>query len=237
MRLLLVDPPGLEGPIPLEPEDLRRLRKVLRLEDGATLEVVDPGHARQGTAVLRGRQLEVASWAPLGPDPHPDLVVVTAALKGERLEWAAQRAFEAGLRGLRLVRTARAQLDPPPRLLRRLEAVARAACEQSGRRHLPALGAHGDLAAALDQAAHEGRELLLLHPGGEPFPPRLAGPAALVIGPEGGLTEAEVEQAAGRGARVLGLGGHVLRAETALVVGVTLALDRLGWLGAAPAPA
>jgi len=53
----------------------------------------------------------------------------------------------------------------------------------------------------------------------------------LVVGPEGGFTEREVDQARRAGAAVASLGRGILRTETAALVGATLALARYGRLG------
>jgi 16S rRNA U1498 N3-methylase RsmE len=59
----------------------------------------------------------------------------------------------------------------------------------------------------------------------------------LLIGPEGGLTDAELEVAAERGFRAVSLGGYPLRAETAVIVLVGMVRDRLGGVaGEADAP-
>jgi 16S rRNA (uracil1498-N3)-methyltransferase len=54
---------------------------------------------------------------------------------------------------------------------------------------------------------------------------------AILIGPEGGLTNDEVEHARARGARTVTLGPRILRAETAGIVASTLVLSGLGELG------
>ena len=74
---------------------------------------------------------------------------------------------------------------------------------------------------------------LVFHPGGAPLPDLPAadeGPpgAAAVVGPEGGLTEAEVAACAAAGAVRAGLGPRVLRAETAAIVAVALLQARFG---------
>lgn len=228
--LLPVDDPDRE--LPLAPEISRRLRKVLRLSLGARVEVVDSrGRGRGEAELTHPDRLEILSWRPLGTDPHPDLRLYLPALKGDRLEWAAQRCFELGLRGLGLFRSQRAQLEPPPRLLKRLDAVAVAACEQSGRAHIPAIENSGALGDLLRACGEEGRRLVVLHPGAGSWPPPEVSSLALLVGPEGGFDGDEVARLEQAGASLVGLGGHVLRAETAAVAGTTLALARLGWLG------
>ena len=68
--------------------------------------------------------------------------------------------------------------------------------------------------------------LWVAHPGGPRWGHAAvpAGPVTFVIGPEGGLTAGEVEQLVARGARLVGLGGTILRVETAALALATLAL-------------
>lgn len=227
MRHLILEVPEGAVEVALDREAVRRLRKVLRLRDGAEVAVLDAVAQRLGRGTLRaGNRLVLDSWEPIGPDPHPPLRLFLPPLKSDLTERAARSLFELGLRELVLAPTTRSQLAPPPRLLRRALAAARAASEQSGRLHLPTLRA-GELSEAWTQVG----TTLVLHPStSERFPATLEGPATLVLGPEGGLTDEEVAVALTAGARLVGLGGHVLRAETAALAATTLALKAYGWL-------
>jgi len=66
----------------------------------------------------------------------------------------------------------------------------------------------------------------------EPYPP---GAVSLFIGPEGGFTPEEAALAAGLGAKVVSLGSRILRAETAAIVSITIAMETLGELGSGTA--
>ena len=94
------------------------------------------------------------------------------------------------------------------------------------------------LEAFLDAARERGERIALLWEV-ERDGPRLGdwvqeqqgAPLALVVGPEGGITEAEASLARERGAAIVGLGPRVLRTETAGVLAVAIALHRMGELG------
>jgi 16S rRNA (uracil1498-N3)-methyltransferase len=139
--------------------------------------------------------------------------------KGERMDFALQKAVELGVDRLTPLFTGRSvvRLDPD-RLAKRhahWEGVMIAACEQSGRRRLPALG----------QAARLEDWLALGHPGGilldhrsaTPLPalPAPMGDLTLLVGPEGGLSEIERAAARAVGFTEIRLGPRILRAETA----------------------
>jgi 16S rRNA (uracil1498-N3)-methyltransferase len=94
--------------------------------------------------------------------------------------------------------------------------VARAACCQSGRNTVPAVDFCPSFAAALQAVPADQTRLLLLPTAACAIPVALPGRrAALVIGPEGGLDEAEVRQAELSGFTAAQLGPRILRAETA----------------------
>jgi 16S rRNA (uracil1498-N3)-methyltransferase len=75
---------------------------------------------------------------------------------------------------------------------------------------------------------------VLWEKAGEPLSavlPTEVGQVRLVVGPEGGLSDAEAEAAERAGGRLASLGESVLRTETAVVVGAALVLARYGRLG------
>jgi 16S rRNA (uracil1498-N3)-methyltransferase len=105
--------------------------------------------------------------------------------------------------------------------------VAISACEQCGRSVLPLV--HSPVLLA-DWLTHTSADLkLVLHPVAEPLTSH-ASPASLafLIGPEGGLSDAEVEQAKTAGFHAARLGPRVLRTETAPVVALAVAQQLWG---------
>lgn len=236
MKLLLVHPER-ERPsrLVLGREELHRLRAVKRLRPGDRLELLDAERGLAASAVIgKDDSVEAGEWRPVGPDPHPPLVLAMACIQAEKLEWAAQRAFELGLAEFWPFESERVQGARGPRQAERLALLARAACEQSGRRHLPRVREPAAFEAVLEACRREGRRVAVLDPTAEADPGALVEPgvpAALLVGPEGGFSPPELELAAAHGAVGVGLAGHVLRAETAAVAVTTLALARWGWLG------
>jgi 16S rRNA (uracil1498-N3)-methyltransferase len=96
--------------------------------------------------------------------------------------------------------------------------VALAACEQSGRDCVPEVTPLLDLPQCLALPVEPGELRLVLAPGTSlrlrELPPP-TGPVTLLIGPEGGLDEGEMQAAATAGFTPVGLGPRVLRTETA----------------------
>jgi 16S rRNA (uracil1498-N3)-methyltransferase len=155
----------------------------------------------------------------------PDLWLLFAPVKRGRIDWLVEKATELGVARLLPVVTRRTIVE---RLnLERLRAHAVEAAEQCERTALPALDEPKKLDAVL-KAWPDDRTLFFAdEAGGEPFRPA-PGPAAILVGPEGGFTDEE--RAAIRAvaqARPVSLGPRILRADTAALAAIAL------WMGAA----
>lgn len=167
--------------------------------------------------------------------PAPSVTVVQALPKSERSELAIELATEAGADGFvawqadRCV--ARWDGSRADKGLRRWRAVARAAAGQSRRAWVPpvdgVLGTAALVAWVAEQVA-AGTTVLVLHDAAAAGLPDVAAASALavVVGPEGGITDAELAALTGAGAVAARLGPTVLRTSTAAAV----ALGALGVL-------
>jgi 16S rRNA (uracil1498-N3)-methyltransferase len=167
------------------------------------------GALAEAEALLRPQAAEDDHW------------LLLSIIKREALEWAVEKATELGVAEIHPIVTARSQpARPNPD---RLRAIATEAAEQCERLTVPVIHAPRPLAAALrDWPA--GRPLVAAIERGEdaPLTPQ-TGPAALLIGPEGGFDPKELD--AMRRLPFLvpaSLGPRILRAETAAIVGLAL---------------
>jgi len=175
---------------------------------------------QRGARVAVRRQLRA-------PEPEADLWLLLAPIKRARLDWLVEKATELGAAALVPVMTGRTQ---PERLNReRLRALAISAAEQSERLSVPDIAIPEPLDRVLAAWA-PGRRLVLCDESGAgmPIAQALAGwspdtPAALLVGPEGGFTDRELD-ALGKLPIVtrVGLGPRVLRAETAAVAALAV---------------
>jgi 16S rRNA (uracil1498-N3)-methyltransferase len=150
----------------------------------------------------------------------PDLWLLFAPIKRGRIDWLIEKATELGVARLLPVVTRRTVVD---RLnLERLRAHAIEAAEQCERTALPELAAPQKLAAMLKAWPADRILYFADEAGGAPFAPT-PGPAAILIGPEGGFTD---EERAAIGAvpqaRPVSLGPRILRADTAALAALTL---------------
>ena len=180
----------------LEPAKAHHLAMVLRLKAGARVLLFN-GDGRDYTASIAQAnkaevQLQVESSERTTPPPRLKIALLQAIGKGERMDFALQKAVELGVTDIRPLFTERTQVRlHGERLDRRMEhwrQVVIAACEQSGRNRLPRL----QRAARLDaRTLGEGSDLrLLLAPSARHNLAQLASPKQqvdLLIGPEGGL--------------------------------------------------
>ena len=163
-------------------------------------------------------------------EPVPDLWLCAAPLKKGRIDWMAEKACELGVARLVPVVTRRSVVERPK--LDRLRSHMIEAAEQCDRTALPQLAEAVKLDVLLrdwpaDRALYFADEM-----GGVPAAEAMAahkGPAAILIGPEGGFDDAEREairalpQAVG-----IGLGPRILRAETAAAAAVTIWMSTAG---------
>ena len=216
--------------IPLDEAAAHRLRTVLRLAPGAAVAGFNP---RDGEFLCRVSELRrgggrlAVERRLRAPEPESDLWLVFAPIKRARLDWLVEKATELGASALVPVWTERTQ---PERLnLERLSAHAAAAAEQSERLSVPELRAPERLDRILADWPAD-RRLLVCDETGGGIPIATigatvenAGPAALLVGPEGGFTERELD-ALGKLTFVIrvGLGPRVLRAETAAIAALAV---------------
>ena len=149
-----------------------------------------------------------------------DITLLQAVSKGDRMDYAIQKAVELGARRIVPVLTERTVVRlTPERAAKRAEhwrGVAISACEQCGRNRLPEIASPLLLSSAV--ATIQAGLKLALDPTSENTLRALEPPdggIALLIGPEGGFTDSEVGQASAAGYLRLRFGPRVLRTETA----------------------
>lgn len=230
VRVFLEQPLGEGQQVILPPEVAHYLFAVMRLGAGARVALFN-GRDGEWAAELnpQGKRGGTAAclW-PSAPQRNPaDLWLVFAPLKKARTDFLVEKATELGAARLVPVQTAHTNAE---RIRRdRLTAQAREAAEQCGATHVPAVDDLRPLAALLD--AWPADRLLFWADESRPRspPPGTPGPAAILIGPEGGFSPAErARLSALPFAHPMGLGPRILRAETAAVAALVLWQSRLG---------
>ncbi|WP_110685594.1 16S rRNA (uracil(1498)-N(3))-methyltransferase [Salinicola aestuarinus] len=229
---------GLEvgGDVVLPDGAARHVAAVLRLKAGAVLSLFD-GAGLEATATLVevGRKRVVAriETVTVGAGESPLAVHLGQAIsKGDRMDYAIQKAVELGVAAITPLYVehgdVRLKGEREAKKLAHWQGVATSACEQCGRATVPPVHSPQTLSSWL--AARKETLRLVLHPATDARwrEQGQVDSAALLIGPEGGLSAVEVDQARAGGFLPLTLGPRVLRTETAPVVALTLLQHHFG---------
>jgi 16S rRNA (uracil1498-N3)-methyltransferase len=243
-RLFAPELPAGGGEVAL-PEPSAHHARVLRLSPGDRVTLFD-GRAGEARATIAGfgRSGLTCTAEPRVAiaKPEPALHVVLGLPKGGKLEDITRMLTELGVSALHVALTERSVPRPKDAAARmaRLQRVAIEACAQSGQACAPELHEPAPLLAIAARAPADAARLVFWEMGGAPLPSALAQiapPRAVwaVIGPEGGLSDAEVDALRARGFVAVGLGRALLRVETAAPVIAALVLDQIGRFRAAEA--
>lgn len=233
---LYVDSPLAAGELEL-PAGAARHVQVRRLQPGDALVLFD-GRGGEWEAVVVGmgrRTVAVQVGARRGVDREAAISVEIAfgMPAGDRMDALIEKATELGVTTIRPLHTERSVLRlPGERAARRRdhwEAVAVAAAEQCGRTRVPEVCGIQTLdswLAGLRETPEPGVDRVVLQPGAPAWTPIAPGVRALhaLSGPEGGLSGAEQAAAQVQGFRTVSLGPRVLRADTAPLLLLALAI-------------
>ena len=246
MNRFFVPKSGFEGElVRLSPEQAHQVCHVLRLKPGDPIIVLDDKETEYevtlSTVCLPETIGQVTGRHPARGEPQAKITLFQSLLAREKFEWVLQKATEVGVTRFVPVLTersiVRAKLIEDKKLDRWRRIVAEAA-EQSHRGRIPKL----DQAITFDEAASRlgdfDRALIAA-----PSPKAVSLPEALrdldrgtasiglMVGPEGGFANEEIDLACEAGAIAIHLGPRILRTETAAVVASALILYELGEMG------
>lgn len=227
-----------EGPCALPEDAARYVARVHRLGAGARFVGFDPERSVEADVELvavdrRAVRIHVGPLRPAALGARPGLTLVQALGKGDKLDAIVRDATELGATRIVPVYAARSVTKPADAdtRTRRWRRIAIEAARQSGRGDAPAIEAPMELASALERFAHaEGVFGICLDPASATPLGRVldrlatARDALLLVGPEGGLDDAELAAASLAGLERVSLGPLVLRTETvcAAVLGAIL---------------
>jgi 16S rRNA (uracil1498-N3)-methyltransferase len=201
------------------------LANVMRAAAGDTLRVfngVDGEFHATITNITRKALTLLIQHQTRPQTPEPDCWLCFALLKRQKTDLVVEKATELGVSVIQPILTARTQADHVN--LARLKAIAVEAAEQCERLAVPDIREPLAVAKLMQTwpprelyVADERRTASLLAPA--------TGPSALMIGPEGGFTDAELDGiASARLVTRVSLGRRILRAETAAIAGLALLL-------------
>ena len=223
----------------LEGDEGRHAAAVVRIRPGERYYVADGAGRRvllEATDVerawVRGRVLDVTDEA----EPAPRLVLVQALAKGDRDEQAVEAATELGVDEVVPWQAERSVVvwrgDRAAKSLAKWAAVVARATKQSRRSRMPLTSAAVGLAPLVSRVAESALTLVLHEDATEPLASvdlPASGDVLVVVGPEGGITDREIEALTAAGARPVRLGSTILRASSAGPAALAVLSARTRW--------
>ena len=226
----------------LDSEQAHYLGRALRLRAGDSLSVfsAESGEFDATLTSIKKSSAEIAigEAVPTATESPLKVHLVQGISRGERMDFVVQKATELGVKRISPVLTEYAvvKLDGARASKRRdhWRKVAESACEQSGRTRPPLIDDPMPLKHWFGAKTGEADVDLILRPGAATTMASLKAPktkVCLLIGPEGGFSGTEYDDAEVSGFKAVSLGPRILRTETAAVAAVTVAESLWGDLG------
>ncbi|WEV45248.1 16S rRNA (uracil(1498)-N(3))-methyltransferase [Streptococcaceae bacterium ESL0687] len=222
--------PALGEVFEIEDADtLGHMFRVMRLVEGDQIQLVFEGRKLALAKVVEDQKFEITEFLEKSVELPVDVTVAMGYPKGDKLDFLAQKGTELGMHGLWAFPAdwSVAKLDGKKigKRAMRLEKIAQGASEQSKRLLVPEIRlfeSKGDflnkladfdlILVAYEESAKEGEKagfvkaLESLTPGQK---------VLIIFGPEGGISPKEIDRFLEAGAKIVGLGPRIMRAETA----------------------
>ena len=226
-------PPIPSGSFDLPPDAAHHATRVLRLRVGDTVEIFDGiGNEYRGlVADLSGKRTTIGNITAIGINRESPLhtLLAQALVSSEKMDWIIQKSTELGVTEIQPLATersvARLSAERTAKRLEHWQQVAISACEQCGRNTQPLIHAPLDIMAWLQQPSQDDDTKFILLPQGATSLHGQAKPhgaVSILIGAEGGFTEAESDAALHCGFIPIKMGARVLRTETAAIAGLAV---------------
>lgn len=233
MHAILVEhiPPEPGETLTIIGDEAHHAHRVKRVEPGQSMLAFDGAgriaHTRLDTIEKLGKQ----GWALHAmiesieehPPPSPRVEVRTGVPKGPRLDTMIEGLSQAGAADWAPLITHRSVVDPREGKLHRMERIARESVKQCRRAWTMGIGAAEPLERALQPT--QPMRLVVADASGEPPTGIVRAiaddtdiPVRILVGPEGGFEDHEIDAARRAGADIVCVGPHVMRIETAAVV-------------------
>lgn len=232
------------GPVTLEGENAHHARNVLRVRKGDSITLADStgqGYTAAVVAVQKERVVVRVKALLASPEPRVKVTLYQGWPKGDKLDFTIEKSTELGVDRIEVVVTERSIPRPHQgaigRRRERWQQKALAAARQCRRHLVPVVSGPQELPAALNAIQPD---TLLLVPWEGECTRSLKSvmetvmekqKLAVLIGPEGGLSPAEIDLARSHGGIPITLGPRILRTETAGLVCLAAIMYALGELG------
>lgn len=224
--------PGIS--VQLEPATSHYLQHVLRLKAGAEIALFNADDTHDYLSILsyQGKQAIASINSRVLKNCESSLVseIIQALSRNDHMDWIVQKSTELGVSRVSIFNAEHTQIPlKPAKLEKRLahwHAIAINASEQCGRHRPPDISFVKNLDAVLNQSIQPETKLLLAFDGvklNSLLTPGFTGKSiSMLVGPEGGLSNAEIQAAKAAGFISVSLGPRVLRTETAAVAALSI---------------
>lgn len=241
MRTLRVYEPNVplvpNSTIQLNEDASAHLLKVLRQKKGALVNVFD-GLGHEVTAqIIEDKKIcvvQILKEIKVNNESPLNLQLAQVLSKGDRMDYTIQKAVELGIKKIYPLTSQHCQIKLDDKRQEKkqqsFQKIAISACEQSGRAFVPKVLPIMPLTKFIESVANKSN-LLILDPKESLNIKDLKLPeqqTILLVGPEGGLDNSEVEFAKAHGAQGILLGPRILRTETAALVALSILGSHFG---------
>ncbi len=221
---------NIDQNLTLEESASRHIAKVLRMTSGRELTLFN-GQGGEYTAIIQDvgkkvTQVKITEHNNIMRESSLHSHLAIGLSRGDRMDWVLQKACELGVTQISPLFTERTEVKlAGPRLEKKQQhwqQILISACEQCQRNILPTLNSPQPLNQFLEQAP-AGEKWVLHHRDSKGLDAsQEVSQACLLIGPEGGLSDTEIEQAKTAGFAPLTLGPRIMRTETAPLAALSL---------------
>ena len=212
--------------VSLEKNNEHHLLKVLRFPVGNNIILFNGDGFNYPAIVISTKktyEVEVLSQQKNESESSLDLTLAQGIAKGEKMDFLIQKAVELGVSRIIPMQTehcvVRLKAEKVAKRINHWQKIANHACGQSGRSVIVDISLPQTLTELLNKFNHNG---FVLHHRATKNLQTMEKPskATILIGPEGGLSDAEIKQATNAGFQPLLLGKRILRTETASLVAI-----------------
>lgn len=241
-RLYVPCPLATGAELELDEERTRYVAAVLRLRVGDEVALFNGKGGEFAASITeasrRNVHLRVGEHREREVESPLRMHLVQGVSRGERMDLVVQKATELGVSRITPVLTGRSVVrlggDKSVKRSAHWAKIAQGACEQCGRNVIPSIDTPQSFDGWLASATTRDAQRVVLRPGAVRTLANLAHAGRewqLLIGPEGGLSDTELEQAVSAGFVPCVLGPRVLRTETAAIAALAVLQARYGDLG------
>jgi 16S rRNA (uracil1498-N3)-methyltransferase len=219
---------GREGSTVTYTDPTSQLRKVFRLSIGDRISLFDGSGNEYLGEISKwtddGAEIDILSVEINTNKPKRKVFLISAIVKKDNFEWICEKATELGVEGILPViseRTEKKSIN-----MDRLHMIVKEASEQSGRSDVPEIFNPVEFEGLIEKIP-ENTKILVCDPSGQVTLPECVSnqePLSICIGPEGGWSPKELEYFKSNNIQICSLGNLTLRAETAVVSALSIAL-------------